>query len=130
WYLNHIFYGNNAYGVEAASRRYFGKHAAELSLAEATMLAGVPAAPSEYDPLANPARAKARQAEVLDLMVRHHMIAQSEADAAKAAPLVYRSIEDTFLAPHWVFHMWNPETGQGVLRDMCEAEEIRKPARM
>src|SRR6266571_8040666 len=58
WYLNDVFYGNYAWGVEAASKRYFDKHAGELTLAEAAMLAGIPAAPATFDPLKDPFAAK------------------------------------------------------------------------
>jgi membrane peptidoglycan carboxypeptidase len=71
WYLNEIFYGNFAVGAEAASLRYFGKNANELSLPEAALLAGLPQAPAVYDPLIHFDKAKRRQETVLDLMVRH-----------------------------------------------------------
>lgn len=89
WYLNHAFYGNNAQGIEAAAQRYFGKHASELSLAEATMLAGIPNAPAIYDPINNPEYAKARQEQVLALMVHHRYISAETAQAALAEPLVF-----------------------------------------
>ena len=128
WYLNHIFYGNNSYGVESASRRYFGKHASELTLPEAALLAGIPNSPSEYDPFANPEAASQRQAEVLDLMVRSKYITQQEADEAKAVEIVFRSSDESdLLAPHWVFHLWNPETGEGALMDMCRQGLLERP---
>ena len=68
-YLNQIYYGNVAYGVEAASRAYFGKSVRDLDLAEAALLAGLPQAPSQYDPLTAPDAARARQRDVLDGMV-------------------------------------------------------------
>ena len=64
-YLNEIFYGNMAYGIEAAAQTYFGKHASELTLAEASFLAGLPQAPARYDPYTNFQAARARQADVL-----------------------------------------------------------------
>src|ERR1700730_8244771 len=82
-YLNTIFYGHHATGIEAASQVYFGKHASELSLAEASLLAGLPNAPSYLDPVLHLDRAKARQAVVLDAMVRQNVISQAQADAAK-----------------------------------------------
>src|SRR6185295_9309051 len=69
-YLNQTYYGGMAYGVEAAAQRFFGKPARDLDLAECALLAGLPQAPSRYDPLADRAAAQARQAEVLDAMVR------------------------------------------------------------
>jgi membrane peptidoglycan carboxypeptidase len=102
-YLNTIFYGHHATGIEAASQVYFGKHASELSLAEASMLAGLPNAPSYYDPLLHRDRAKARQAVVLDAMASQGMITQTQADAAKDAPLNFVFKENrSSQAPHFV----------------------------
>ena len=67
-YLNHIFLGHGAYGVEAAAQEYFSKHVEDLNLAEVAILAGIPKAPSRYDPYLNPQRAKERQAYVLRRM--------------------------------------------------------------
>jgi membrane peptidoglycan carboxypeptidase len=102
-YLNTIFYGHHATGIEAASQVYFGKHASELSLAESSMLAGLPNGPSYYDPLLHKDRAKARQAIVLDAMVKQDMISQAQADEAAAAPLNFVFKEDrSSQAPHFV----------------------------
>jgi len=100
-YLNEIFYGNQAYGVEAAAQSYFGKHANELTLAEASMLAGLPQSPAVYNPLRSPVAAKARQAYVLEQMVRHGFITEAEANVAQQAELRYQPKERPFLAPHW-----------------------------
>jgi len=107
WYLNEIYYGNRAYGIGAAAQRYFGKEAADLTLAEAALLAGIPAAPVTYDPLLNFEAAKARQSQVLELMVRHGRITQEQADAARAEPLhlISRETDATIRAPHWVFYV-------------------------
>jgi penicillin-binding protein 1A len=86
-YANHIFLGANAYGVEAGAETYFGKQAKDLTLGEAALLAGVPKAPSEYSPTANPAKAKERRDLVLDLMARNGFANQAEVDAAKAKPI-------------------------------------------
>jgi penicillin-binding protein 1A len=86
-YANHIFLGANAYGVEAGSETYFGKPAKDLTIGEAALLAGVPKAPSEYSPTANPTRAKERRDLVLDLMAKNGFATQSEVDAAKAKPI-------------------------------------------
>ncbi|HEY4845333.1 MAG TPA: transglycosylase domain-containing protein [Candidatus Dormibacteraeota bacterium] len=102
-YLNAIFYGHHATGIEAASQVYFGKHASELTLAEASMLAGLPNGPSYYDPLLHNDRAKVRQAIVLDAMVREKMIDQAQADEAKNAPLNFVFKENrSSQAPHFV----------------------------
>jgi penicillin-binding protein 1A len=86
-YANHIFLGANAYGVEAGAETYFGKEAKDLTIGEAALLAGVPKAPSEYSPTANPAKAKERRDLVLDLMARNGFATQAEVDAAKAKPI-------------------------------------------
>jgi len=102
-YLNSIFYGHHATGIEAASQVYFGKHASELNLAEASMLAGLPNGPTFYDPLLHRDRAKARQAIVLDAMVRQGMITPTQADAASNAPLNFVFKENrSSQAPHFV----------------------------
>src|ERR1700704_2784100 len=86
-YANHIFLGANSYGVEAGAETYFGKQAKDLTLEEAALLAGVPKAPSEYSPTANPARAKERRDLILDLMAKTGFANQSDVDAAKAKPI-------------------------------------------
>jgi len=86
-YVNHMFLGANAYGMEAGAETYFGKHAKDLTLGEAALLAGVPKAPSEYSPTANPAKAKERRDLVLDLMAKNGFASQAEVDAAKAKPI-------------------------------------------
>jgi len=96
-YLNEIFFGANAYGVEAAARTYFGKHAADLNLAEAAVLAGLPKAPSRYNPYNHPEEAKARQQYVLGRMLELQWISQQEYDQAMGYELVYTSMDD----PSW-----------------------------
>ena len=86
-YANHIFLGANAYGVEAGAEVYFGKKAKDLTLEEAALLAGIPKAPSEYSPTANPTRAKERRDLILDLMARTGFATQSDVEAAKAKPI-------------------------------------------
>ncbi len=81
-YMNQIYLGNSAYGVEAAARRYFGKNAAALTLAESAMLAGLTSAPSRYSPNAHPNRAKNRQIYVLNRMVAQDFITSREAEEA------------------------------------------------
>jgi len=99
-YLNETYYGNFAYGVEAAAQAYFGKSAAELDLAEAALIAGLPQAPSAYNPLMDPQAARARQAVVLDLMVKAGYITPQEAALAKAEPLHFAASPFTIRAPH------------------------------
>src|ERR687898_1556778 len=86
-YANHIFLGANAYGVEAGAQTYFGKQAKDLTIGEAALLAGVPKAPSDYSPTANPPKAKERRDLVLDLMARHGFASEAEVNAAKAKPI-------------------------------------------
>ena len=86
-YANHMFLGANAYGMEAGAETYFGKQAKDLTLGEAALLAGVPKAPSEYSPTANPVKAKERRDLVLDLMAKNGFAGQAEVDAAKAKPI-------------------------------------------
>ena len=106
-YLNRIYYGNNSYGVEAAAQTYYGKPASQLTLAEASLLAGLPQAPTDLDPFSNLTAAKARQRIVLDAMVRAQDITPSQASAAYAQKLSLRppSSADDVKAPgfvHWV----------------------------
>ncbi len=103
-YLNLLNYGHLAYGPEAASRVYFGKSAANLSLAEAALLAGIPQQPANLDPLKDFDAARARQRVVLDLMVRHGKLTQAQADAAHTEPLTFNPQPDrrTLAAPHFV----------------------------
>ncbi len=105
WYLNTIFYGNLAYGVGAASLRYFDKPPSALTLSEAALLAGLPQAPATYDPFTSLRLAKARQAEVLDLMVQHGYISQLQAELAKNEPLQFANQEFDIVAPHFVFYV-------------------------
>ncbi|MEZ4592567.1 MAG: PBP1A family penicillin-binding protein [Chloroflexota bacterium] len=81
-YLNEIYYGNLAYGIEAASETYFNKSAADLTLAEASLLAGLPQSPASWDPYTAPNLAIGRQSEVLTLMASEQYISTTEAQAA------------------------------------------------
>ncbi|PMP83480.1 MAG: penicillin-binding protein [Caldisericum exile] len=81
-YLNQVYFGSGAYGIEQAALTYFGKHAKDLDLAEAAMLAGIIQAPSEYNPYANFDYAKAAQKEVLDKMLFYGIITQEEYNQA------------------------------------------------
>lgn len=100
-YLNEIYYGNLAYGVEAASETYFDKPVGQLDLAEAALIAGLPQAPSHDNPYQHPRAAKARQREVLNAMVKHGAITRQQADAAAAEVLHFRSVPRPNAAPHF-----------------------------
>lgn len=104
-YLNEIFYGNQAYGVEAAAQAYFAKSARDLTLAEAAVIAGLPQSPSAYDPFRNPVAAKARQSYVLEQMEKNGFITPQELEQARQAQLSYQRRKQEFLAPHWVMHI-------------------------
>jgi penicillin-binding protein 1A len=86
-YLNTIYFGNGAYGIQQASRAYFGKGAKHLELHEAALLAGIPADPSRYDPVTNPSNAKQRRRHVLGAMLEQGKIRQRDYERANAAPL-------------------------------------------
>jgi 1A family penicillin-binding protein len=104
-YLNQVYYGNLAYGVEAASQTYFGKSAADLNLAEAALLAGLPQSPAAYDPIASPGRAKRRQQVTLGLMVEAGYVTPAEAVAAYQQYLEYSPPPAQFEAPHFVTYV-------------------------
>ncbi|MDQ6670259.1 MAG: PBP1A family penicillin-binding protein [Chloroflexota bacterium] len=106
-YMNEILYGNRAYGIEAAAETYFAKPAKDLSLSEASFLAGLPQAPSHYDPYTNMPAAKDRQAYVLDQMVHTGAITAAERDAAARASinLAPASQVGTQEAPHFVTYV-------------------------
>jgi penicillin-binding protein 2D len=94
-YLNTIYYGNGAYGVEAASQYYYGKKAADLTLAEASMLAGIPKGPGYYSPLASMERAKTRQHIILQSMVKNKYISKNTAKTAATQPLTLVGVHTT-----------------------------------
>ncbi|WP_241655859.1 transglycosylase domain-containing protein [Halobacillus litoralis] len=94
-YLNTIYYGHGAYGIEAASRHYFNKNAGDLTLTEAAMLAGVPKGPSYYSPLTNEENAETRQQQILAEMERNGYISSSEKREAVEASLVYSTTQES-----------------------------------
>ncbi len=102
-YLNQIYLGHGAYGVEAAAENYFGKSVGELTLAECAVLAGLPQAPSRYSPYKHLDRAKERQRYVLGRMVEEGYITRQAADDAFAAPLDVKARQNLYLetAPHY-----------------------------
>jgi len=86
-YLNQVYFGNHAYGVEAAAQTYFSKHVADLNLVQAALIAGLPQAPSIYDPFQRPAEAVARRNEVLGAMYSGGDITAEQYQNAVSAPL-------------------------------------------
>src|SRR5688572_5485995 len=87
-YLNHVYLGHGAYGIAAASAAYFGKSPADLTVAEAAMLAAMPKAPGNVTPIRSYERAQGRQRYVLDQMVGQRYLTQAVADAARKEPLM------------------------------------------
>ncbi|ABM40973.1 penicillin-binding protein, 1A family [Acidovorax sp. JS42] len=94
-YMNQIYLGNRAYGFAAAAETYFGKPLKSISIAEAAMLAGLPKAPSAYNPISNPKRARIRQLYIIDRMLENGFITAEEATAAKQEDLKLRSSTDS-----------------------------------
>ncbi len=104
FYCNQIHLGHGAYGVEAASQLYFAKHAKDLNLEEAAMIAGIIQAASRQSPYVNMDAARRRRAYVLQRMADLHDITQAQADAAKAKPIVLRGDpgQDATVAPYFL----------------------------
>ncbi|MBK6323674.1 MAG: penicillin-binding protein 1A [Burkholderiales bacterium] len=90
-YMNQIFLGNRAYGFAAASEAYYGKPLKDITIAEAAMLAGLPKAPSAYNPISNPQRARIRQRYIIDRMLENGFITEKEAETAKSEELKIKS---------------------------------------
>ena len=88
-YLNQIYFGQGAYGIESASLYYFGKHVQNLDIAEAATLAAIPKSPNYYNPFENPKESKNRQELVIDQMVKYGFISADSAAKAKAKKMVY-----------------------------------------
>ena len=102
-YLNQIYLGNGAYGVESAAQRYFGKNVRELNLSEAALLAALPKAPNRYNPRVEPDRAVQRRNTVLELLRDQHIISDADASLAKAYPLqLAQRTETGDVAPYFV----------------------------
>jgi len=104
-YLNQVPYGGSAYGIEEASKTYFGKSARNLSLEEASLLAGLPQAPSLYSPHSNPKLAKKRRNDVLEAMHLQGYIDKKTKDQAQKKELVVLPPKISIKAPHFVFYV-------------------------
>ena len=107
-YLNQIPYGSNAYGIEAAAQTFFGKHAKDLTLDEAALLASLPQAPTYYSPYGNNTTALiARQRYALSQMVKSGYITQQQADDAKAVDVLskIKPPSENIVAPHFVMYV-------------------------
>ncbi len=105
-YLNEIPYGSNAYGIEAATLKYFGKNAKDLTIAESALLAALIQAPSRYSPYGpNKDLLLGRKDYVITLMQEQGYISQEEADAAKAQEIIFAGPETNITAPHFVMYI-------------------------
>ena len=106
-YLNEVYYGNMAYGVESAAQAYFAKSVSELDLAECALLAGLPQAPAFYNPLVDMEAALRRQRIVLGLMVKHGYLSAQEAEIAASERLQFAATPFPIQAPHFVTYVWS-----------------------
>ena len=106
-YLNTVYFGNGAYGVQSASERYFGKPVSQLDLADAALLAGLLRSPGTYDPFSNPDAARGRRDLVIRKMVQRELVSEQEANAAVATPpqLAPSPTDDPWRAPYFVSHV-------------------------
>ncbi len=107
-YLNQVYWGHNAYGIESAANIYFGKHASELTLPEAALLAGIIRGPELHSPYRNPAGAKFRRSLVLNRLLKLDIITEREAAAAEAAPLKLageRPKEKRYIYPYFTSYV-------------------------
>ncbi|HLF79264.1 MAG TPA: transglycosylase domain-containing protein [Dehalococcoidia bacterium] len=112
WYLSNTYYGHGAYGVDSASHRYFNKAPKDLTLPEAALLAGLPQAPSVYDPLNDMDSAMVRQKQVLNLMAKRNFLDQAQLAEVLAKPVGVTEGKDpgaaaksAFLAPHFAAYV-------------------------
>lgn len=136
WYLSQIFYGRNAFGIEAAAHQFFGKKASELTLGEAAYLVGLPQAPGYYDK--NPDKAMLRQHDVLDLMIQHLQeinkiptkgddttpliaITAEQIEAAEGEPINFVESSFSIQAPHFFYFLKDQVT------KMCQAGLFNSP---
>ena len=101
-YLNRVYYGHGAWGVEQAAQLHFGKRAADLALGEAALLAVLPRGPTSYDPFRNAARVMARRSHILALMAKHGRITADDRALAERVPLDLDHHRPSFRAPHFV----------------------------
>jgi penicillin-binding protein 1A len=115
-YMNQIYLGNGANGVETASQRYFGKSAKDLNVAEAAVLAGLPKAPERYNPRKFPDRSIQRRNTVIEVMRREGMVSDADASLASAYPLLLATrAESGDIAPYfveWIRQLLDQQFGQ------------------
>lgn len=116
-YLNTVYFGNLSYGIKAASAGYFGKDTSQLSLAEASLLAGLLKSPDVLNPLVNPDGAKKEQVKVLALMLKNKMITKGEYQLAKKESLIYSQQSAPLKAPHFVHYVFDELERLGISSD-------------
>ncbi len=121
-YLNLIYLGNSSYGVEAAARTYFAKHAQQLTIAESAVLACLPKAPSTNNPYTQPKNTRDRQLWVLGRMLEVGFITQEQHDEAVAQPLEYKSMAD----PSWNVGSWYLEEVRRQLIAFFDEANVRR----
>lgn len=121
-YLNQIYLGNSAYGVEAAARTYFGKHVNELNTAECAMLAGLPQAPSRTNPFTEPEEARKRQLWVLNRMRVENYLSEEEYQAAVETPMEFKSMPD----PSWRLGAWYLEEVRRQLLAFFSEDNVKR----
>jgi len=106
-YLNGIYYGGNAYGIDQASQQYFGKSATELTIGEAALLAGLPLGPSRFDPIINRKAAIDRRNYILNQMRSNDFITDEQLNQARAEDPTIQPRSRNIKAPHFVFYVLN-----------------------
>lgn len=121
-YLNQVFFGAGAYGVEAAARTFFARHTGDLTLAQAALLAGLPKAPTTYNPFNNPEQARHRQAYVLGQMRKLGWISQREHDQALDEALEFKSLPE----PSWGLGAYYLEEVRRELIEGLSLDAMRK----
>ncbi|MEI8306984.1 MAG: transglycosylase domain-containing protein [Chloroflexales bacterium] len=104
-YLNEVYYGAQAYGVEAAAQAYFSKHVWELSPAEATLIAGLPQSPTTFNPFEDLPAAKTRQRVTIDLMAKSGFLTSAQAEQIYADPVALVPPKTDLVAPHFAFYV-------------------------
>lgn len=102
-YLNQIYFGQGAYGIESASMYYFGKHVKQLDVAEAATLAAIPKSPNYFNPFENPQESKKRQELVIDQMIKYGLISAEDGAAAKAEKLSFNTYHKKSTDPRSYF---------------------------
>lgn len=128
-YLNRAYYANGAFGIQAASQRYFGKPATSLGPGEALLLAVLPRAPRGYDPLLHLDAALARRGHVMDLLSAHGTLSDDKRARIEREPIVFTAQEPTHFADHfvdWVLTGLKPKVSGGTIRTTLDATLQRR----